>query len=275
MCDDPRLVAGGNVLGGYVTPNDATNQLKFIATAKRYKCGETINFSITAGPRFMKMDAPHGVFLAVQVSFQPSMDPSNPYRTGANGQAMGAFHDLSADLTMHPNCASTLFSNEFNASSRFAGTSSFSWTPSCHAWEASVLKTTGNATFSVLWANDPAGNGIENPYVYLKTIAIADHNGQSPTSSNANEPVHNAINAAGSMSGKACVVNTTIIAGHKHAYKASPVFVQALASGEMQTLAAGQCIACRRDAACKSARINGICRSRSCSEEKPKKWTPP
>jgi len=252
MCQDTRISAGGNIMGGYVTPNFAATQITFKASSDRYIYGETVQFDVKAGPRYLSaQEAPNGVFLALQVAFTHSFDPSDGDRTGANGEAMGAFHDISGDLIAHPNCASTLVSKDgINGSSAFTGTSHFSWTPSNHAWEVGVLKTTGNATFSLVWANDPAGAGVANPYVYLKTLTLIDGNVKDHL------PVPNPeIARAIKLRNGDCVVNTSTIAGVKHTFKGSPVFVQLLHSGEGQTFAAGRCISCRGDAPCKSARI--------------------
>ena len=260
MCQDPRVVAGGAIMGGYVTPNQDSEDISFTASSSTYTYGEAVEFYVgTNGSRFVSDDAPSGVFLAVQVSFAPSLDPTSADRTAANGEAMGAFHNVSTDLASLANCASTLYSFDgANSTSAFGGASLFRWTPSHHPWEAGILKTTGDATFSLVWANDPTGAGVKNPYVYLKTLTIADGNAenhQAAPGDDASDAKTTDAAAGATANAGGCVLNATSVAGVRHAYKASPVFVQRLASGEGQTFAAGRCIACRADAPCASARV--------------------
>lgn len=234
-------------MGGYVTPNEATSEISFSASSDSYIYHETLEFTITTnGTRYVS-DDDLGVYLAVQVSFSPSSDPSDGDRTGANGEAMGAFHDISDDLVSNTNCASTVYSRDDGNFSAFSGTSTLQWTPSYHYFEDGVLATTGDATFSLVWANDPAGTGVADPYVYMKSLTITNGN-VAHSASNEKKP-------AVQTQASGCASNASVIAGVKHAFKSSPVFVQELTNGQGQTFAAQKCILCRDDAACASARI--------------------
>jgi len=232
-CNDPNFQDGGTLLGAYVTPNELSTDIAFSASTAQYTYGKPVHFKVQAnGPRLMH--EPKGVYLAVQVKF-----------TGANGEAMGNFHDYSADMDRTPNCASSIFSVAGNP---FNGTSHFSWTPSDHPYEGRRLTTTGNATFSLIWANNAAGDGVPNPFSYLKTLDLWDPKKWNPNTPSAAPPLSPA-------SGDACVLPAHP-RSQSHTYKGSPVFFQYLPEGP-QTFAAQRCVRCRLDqrATCRSAKV--------------------
>ena len=202
-CNDPSFKAGGNLLGGYVTPNELSTDIVFEASSMQYRYNESVHFRVSApktGPPPCHLQAP--VYLALQVTF-----------TGADGEAQGHFHDLTPGLEKTPNCASSIFTPSGNP---FNGTESmlFSWSPSDHGWETPGLRlsTIGNATFSLLWANAPTG-GQANPYVYMKSLSLWDPKKWNPLDPPAPPP-------APPPKTDACVIPThPDWEGYSHSYK--------------------------------------------------------
>ncbi|KAJ8600619.1 hypothetical protein CTAYLR_008977, partial [Chrysophaeum taylorii] len=217
------------MMGAYVTTNQLTTELLFTASSDRYAYGEGIDFEVRAnGTRFV--DDVAGVYVAVQVQF-----------AGADGEAMGEFHNFSSDLAMTTNCASSLYSQ---TASPFEGLSTFSWTPSYYEREDGVLKTTGNATFKLVWANGVGGSdpyaeaiGVPDTYLYLKTLTIL-----APDDDRATTVGENNNKEAAPLSG--CVQEAPrsySVAGVRHSYRGAPVAVQQDGS----IVATSTCVACR------------------------------
>jgi len=248
------------MMGGYVTLNQLTKDILFEADATHYEYGKAVRFQVLAnGSRFVSQEAPKGVYLAVQVEF-----------TGPNGEAMGVFHDLSEDLVATPNCASSIFSK--TSGGAFKKKSTFSWTPSYHPWELGVLKTTGNATFKLVWSNGPGGSdklssalGIANTYLYMKTVTLTGPSKDSRPDAAAGETVQRSARidntacgkAGGGPCSKSCVLQPSdyaAVEGTSHSFKRSPVFVQRVDGGR-QTFPAERCLVCRAGAGCRSARV--------------------
>lgn len=217
ICDDPRFVDGGKMMGGYVTLNELTEDIVITASAERYAYNASVDFEIVAnGSRFVGDVA--GVYIAIQY-------------VGA-GEAQGLFTDLSDDLAMTTNCATSAYSQtEFNGSSRFT------WTPSYYPWESGILKTTGNATFKLVWSNGPGGSdpmsqslGVPNTYLYMKTLTLL------PPDDVVVEEDHDVAPAA-----VPCVQSfpheARSIRGVEHAFRGAPVFLT-----DKGVLPASQCL---------------------------------
>jgi hypothetical protein len=245
VCNDPRFKNGGKMMNSFVTENQYTKDISIKANTTQYKYGETVEITVTAnGTKFVSGDdAPAGVYLALQVEF-----------TGNNGQAMGQFHDMSQDLALVSNCATTAYAK--TAGGAFNGKTKLLWTPTKAKYEDSYLQTTGNATFKVVWSNgvgsaDPLASMLKtpNPYLFMKSVTIWDPTKWNPTT---------AAPTPAPAPQRACV-DTTNPSGHT--YKNSPVFIQHIASQNAQishqTFATGRCLKCRFDQSgfCKSAKV--------------------
>jgi len=236
-------LVGGNILGGYVTPNPLSTDIVFTASTTQYKYGQPVHFSVEAPKQSRVYDEKH-VYLAVQIDW-----------TGSNGEAQGHFHHMTSGLAIGPNCANNLYST---AATPFNGSAQFSWTPSDHAWESPGLRlqTRGNATFKLLWANSPTGD-VPNPYVYLKTISLWDPKKWNPDAAAASTTPATGTHSA-EAGVDACVLPThPMWQNITHSFKGSPVFIQHIPGEGKQTFAAKRCIRCRKDQhkTCLSAKV--------------------
>ena len=139
------------MMNAFVTENEFSSDISIVANTTQYRYGEAVEIQVIAnGDRYVKgADAPKGVFVAIQVDF-----------TGADGQAQGQFHDLSPDLELTPNCPSSAYSK--TAGGAFSGKASLLWTPTHKRYMGDFLRTTGNATFKLIWSNGP---GSSDPLV--------------------------------------------------------------------------------------------------------------
>ena len=70
-CNDPSFKAGGNLLGGYITPNELSSTVMFEASTTQYLYNDSVHFRVSA-PKSL----PEEIYLALQVTF-----------TGADGEA--------------------------------------------------------------------------------------------------------------------------------------------------------------------------------------------
>lgn len=246
ICNDPRFKEGGRMMNSYVTANEYSQDIYITTNVTQYKYGEAVQITVKAnGTKFVKdRDAPLGVYLAIQVEF-----------TGPDGEAMGDFHDLSSDLNKTANCASSVFS--ITDKGPFNGKTTVSWTPTytnSGFSSDSYLKTTGNATFKLLWSNgvassDPLSEYLltPNPYLFMKKVTIWDPTKWNPGSEDP-APKPSPVPKT-----HACV-DTTAPKGHT--FKNSPVFVQHIEGGQ-QTFATNRCLGCRFDQqhVCRSAKV--------------------
>lgn len=227
------MVDGGKIMHLHVTSNEFDTGVSFSADETQYTYGDSVTISITGkGERFA------GFKFGVQVEF-----------TGNDGEAMGYFHNLSTALTATPACSTSVYLDAGMGN----GTHSFQWTPHYEATGLG-LKTTGNATFKIVYGNGPGNAGYEQiaaPALYLQTITLWDPkqwNPGAPAPAPAGPP----------PPAKACF-NAT-----KNSFKGSPVFIQRVGKvagtgktqgGASQTFMANGCLRCRYDQHCRSAMV--------------------
>jgi len=203
-----------------VVTNNAATEIDFTADATQFEYGQSVKLTVKATePRFI------GAMFAIQVD-----------SAGPSGEALGKFHNFSGDLAATDFCSTSV-----HTAATWKGESTVYWTPHNDGY----VKTTGNTTFKLIWGNGPGNAGymmIPNPFLYMKTVTIWDPNKWNP--SDPSPPPPPPAPEGG------CI--DTSLGG---SYKQSPVFIQGVGDRN-QTFPAGQCIPCRFDQDCKSARVN-------------------
>lgn len=255
ICEDPRFVEGARMMNNYVTMNQASGDLFLNVSATTYIYGEAIKLTIQPGPTWSRLEGQE-VYFAIQVDFLTK--PTDGSMGGGNGEAMGQFFEFSPNVRMAGTAGGGLDGTGMGCSSTVHGDffdgpeASLLWMPwkGKHRGDAQDLRTSGDATFKLLWGNgpsssDPSGVAVPDSFMYMKTVTVEDPN--TAEAARAAPP-------AKQGEPNACVDTTT---RKGHSYKDAPVFIQHVDEDESQTFPTRKCVRCRFDQrhVCRSAKV--------------------